>query len=124
MVDPTTQDHVVVRKCVLARKKLLPAGEPQTLSMQEAVELLAPNRTRLGRSNVLKLKTGQYVGVKQDSSNFVVVNPTNDGDVRWLLQKYPDLASQIRDVYLVDYVTIHRTTIDFASDGAGNGDRT
>jgi hypothetical protein len=119
-------DHTVtVRKCLLARKRLLPDGDPQTLNIKEAVALLAPNKTRLGRANVLRLKTGQYVGVKtNDLSNFVIVNPTNDGDIRWLLKKHPDLASQIRDVYLVESVTIRRNAIDLPSDGEGNGDRT
>jgi hypothetical protein len=119
-------DHLVtVRRCSLTRKKLLPEGEPQTLNLKEAVALLAPSKTRLGLANVIRLKTGQYVGVKSgDLSNFVIVNPTNDGDIRWLLKKHPDLASQIRDVYLVESVTIRRNAIDLPSDGEGNGDRT
>jgi hypothetical protein len=118
-------DHLVtVRKCSLQRKRLFPDGESQTLNIKEAVSLLAPSRTRQARANVLKLKTGQFIGVKVvDSSNFVIVNPTNDGDIRWLLKQYPDLALQIRDVYLVESVTIRRNAIDLPSDGAGNGDR-
>lgn len=119
-------DHMVtVRKCSFLRKKLLPDGESQTLNIKEAVALLAPNRTHLGRANVLRLKTGQFIGVKSsDLSNFVIVNPTNDGDIRWLLAKSPDLFSKVRDVYLVESVTIRRNTIDLPSDGEGNGDRT
>ena len=119
-------DHTVtVRKCSLTRKKLLPEGEALTLNLKEAVALLAPNKTRLGRANVVRLKTGQYVGIKSgDLSNFVIVNPTNDGDIRWLLSKHPDLSSQIRDIYLVESVTIRRNAIDLPSDGEGNGDRT
>lgn len=116
---------VTVRKCSFLRKKLLPDGESQTLNIKEAVALLAPNRTHLGRANVLRLKTGQFIGVKSsDLSNFVIVNPTNDGDIRWLLAKSPDLFSKVRDVYLVESVTIRRNTIDLPSDGEGNGDRT
>ena len=119
-------DHLVtVRRCSFKRKRLLPEGESQTLNLKEAVALLAPSKTRLGRANVIRLKTGQFVGVKaSDLSNFVIVNPTNDGDIRWLLKKYPDLALQIRDVYLVESVTIRRNAIDLPSDGEGNGDRT
>lgn len=116
---------LTVRKCSLKRKRLFPEGESQTLNIKEAVSLLAPSQTRVGRSNVLKLKTGQFVGVKSsDLSNFVIMNPTGDGDIRWLLQKHPDLALQIRDVYLVESVTFKRNAIDLPSDGAGNGDRT
>jgi hypothetical protein len=118
-------DHILtVRKCVLRRGRLLPDPEVQDLNIKEAVAILAPSKTRLARTNVLRAKTGQYVGVKSDSSNFVIVNPTGDGDIRWLLRKYPDLQFQIRDVYLVESVVIRRNAIDLPSDGEGNGDRT
>lgn len=119
-------DHiVVVRKCASRRGRLLPDGEAQTLNLKEAVFLLAPSKSRVARTNVVKLKTGQFIGVKaNDLSNFVIVNPTSDGDIRWLLRKYPDLGAHIRDVYLVESVTIRRNAIDLKSDGAGNGDRT
>jgi hypothetical protein len=120
------EDHVVtVRKCSFKRSRLFPEGEQQVLNLKEAVNLLAPSRTRVARANVLKLKTGQFIGIKSsDLSNFVIVNPTNDGDIRWLLRKRPDLQEHIRNVYLVESVAIRRNAIDLPSDGAGNGDRT
>lgn len=119
-------DHVlVVRKCIFKRSRLLPGGDVQTLNLKEAVDLLAPSKSRVARTNVVKLKAGQFIGVKANElSNFVIVNPTNDGDIRWLLRKHPDLGAHIRDVYLVESVTIRRNAIDLQSDGAGNGDRT
>lgn len=118
-------DHILtIRKCALRRGRLLPSGDARDVNIKEAVALLAPSLTRLARANVLRAKTGQYVGVKSDSSNFVIVNPTGDGDIRWLLRKYPDLQIQIREVYLVESVVIRRNAIDLPSDGEGNGDRT
>lgn len=116
---------VTVRKCSIRRSKLIPNEESLVLNIKEAVVLLAPNKTRQGRANVLKLKAGQFIGIKSsDKSNFVIVNPTNDGDIRWLLKHHPDLQMQIRDVYLVESVNFSRSVIDLPSDGEGNGDRT
>jgi len=118
-------DHILtIRPCVVRRGRLFPDGDAQDLNIREAVDLLAPSKRHLARTNVLRAKTGQYIGVKSDSSNFVIVNPTSDGDIRWLLKKYPDLQFQIRDVYLVESVVIRRNAIDLPSDGEGNGDRT
>jgi len=119
-------DHILtIRKCSLKRSRLFPEGDPRVLNLKEAVGLLGPSGTRTARTNVVKLKTGQFIGVKSsDLSNFIIVNPTNDGDIRWLLKKHPDLQLHIRDVYLVESVTIRRNAIDLPSDGAGNGDRT
>ena len=107
-------DHqVMIRRCEIRRKRLMPVGEVETLNLKEAVALLAPTESHRARANVMKLKAGQYVGVKStDQSNFVIVNPTSDGDIRWLLQQNPELADSIRDIYLVDGVRIRRNTID------------
>lgn len=117
--EPLTEnDHIItVRRCEIRRKRLIPNGESMTLNLKEAVALLAPSKTPLGRANVLKLKTGQFIGVKSDLSNFVIVNPTNDGDIRWLLQRYPDLPLFARDLFVVESVTIRRNAIDLPSDG-------
>lgn len=116
-------DHLVtLRKCSLARKRLFPEGDAVTLNIGEAVALLAPSRARTAKMNVLKLKTGYYVGVKsKDLSNFVIVNPTSDGDIRWLLRKSPDFPETIRDIYLVESVTIRRNAIDLPMEDV-NGD--
>jgi hypothetical protein len=114
-------DHqVMIRRCEVRRQRLIPVGEEQTLNLKEAVALLAPSQSHRARANVMKLKPGYFVGVKStDQSNFVIVNPTSDGDIRWLLQQNPELADSIRDIYLVDGVKIRRNTIDLsdAEDG-------
>ena len=107
-------DHMItVRRCSVRRKRLIPSGEPEELNLVEAVRLLAPTGTHRARANVVKLRAGQYIGVKRaDSSNFVIVNPTSDGDIRWLLQDHPNLPSDIERIYVVDGVQIRRNTID------------
>jgi hypothetical protein len=111
-------DHIVtVRKCEIRRQRLHPVGEAMELNIKEAIALLAPSGSRLARTNILRAKTGQFVGVKSDSSNFVIVNPTTDGDIRWLLRKHPDLPMFVRDIYFVESATIRRNAIDLKSDG-------
>lgn len=114
-------DHMItVRRCDLRRRRLIPNNSPQDLNLVEAVGLLAPSKTRRALANVVKLKPGQYIGIKKsDSSNFVIVNPTRDGDIRWLLSERPDLANEIDSVYLVDGVRIRRNTIDLTKSEDG-----
>jgi len=70
-------------------------------------------------TNVARLRTGQYIGIrKKDRANFVIVNPTKDGDIRWLLAQRPDMANQISEVYLVEGVVIRRSVIDLPVLGA------
>lgn len=115
-------DHKVsVRRCEIRRKRLVADSEVATLNLKEAVALLAPTGSHRGRANVMKLKAGQYIGVKNtDLSNFVIVNPTSDGDIRWLLQQNPDFIDSVRDIYLVDGVMIRRNTIDLTDTKSGD----
>jgi len=115
-------DHqVMVRKCEIRRKRIMATGEIETLNLKEAVALLAPIQSHRARANVMKLRAGQYVGVKNtDLSNFIIVNPTSDGDIRWLLSKNPDFSDNVRDIYLVDGVKIRRNTVDLTDSESGN----
>ena len=112
-------DHQIsVVKCRIKRSRIQTVGEMQTLNLKEAVALLAPSTTRMARANVMKLRAGQYVGVKSsDLSNFVIVNPTSDGDIRWLLNDHPNFPKKVRDIYYVDGVKIRRNTIDLTEGG-------
>jgi len=106
-------DHVItVQKCEFKRGRLIPFGDLLVLNLKEAVALLAPTRKHFARVNVMKLKSGHYIGLKSDNSNFVIVNPTTDGDIRWLLRKQPDLPFWTRDIYVVESVAIRRNAID------------
>lgn len=115
-------DHqVMVRRCEIRRKRLMADDKVETLNLKEAVALLAPSGSHRARANVMKLKAGQYVGVKNtDQSNFVIQNPTSDGDIRWLLQQNPDFIDIVRDIYLVDGVMIRRNTIDLTDTKSGD----
>lgn len=111
-------DHQIsICKCIIKKSRIVVTGEVETLNLKEAVDLLAPRKTHRAMFNVMKLRAGQYVGVKStDQSNFIIVNPTRDGDIRWLLNDHPKLAEQVRDIYLVDGVKIRRNTIDLTED--------
>lgn len=104
---------ITLRKCELIRERLVPRGEPESFSLDEALKLLAPTGTLRARANVARVRVGQFIGVSRSGgSNFVIVNPTSDGDIRWLLRQRPDLNVSIRDIYLVDDVVIQRNTVD------------
>jgi hypothetical protein len=120
-VPLTESDHrVSVRKCLVKKEHLVFDGDVEDLDLKEAVALLAPTSSHRARFNVMKLKAGQYVGVKKsDLSNFVIVNPTGDGDIRWLVRDRPELLSDIRDIYYVDGVQIRRNTIDLTKESRG-----
>lgn len=115
---PSPDDHqITLRKCVLRRKHLHASGDPITLNINQAIAILAPSRTKMARMNVIKLRPQSYIGIRtSDSSNFVIVNPTSDGDIRWLLKRNPELQSQIGDIYLVDSVEIRRNSISLPMD--------
>jgi len=112
------EDHLVsVRKCKVRKRRLVADGDTETLNLVDAVKLLAPTHSHRARANVMKLKAGFYIGVKRsDSSNFVIVNPTSDGDIRWLLRDRPELVDDIHHVYYVDGVQIRRNTIDLTKE--------
>lgn len=116
-------DHtLVVRRCSLRRKRLYPDGEFMSLGINEALAMLAPSGAKQARLNVLRLRAGHFVGVRSDTdANFVIVNPTADGDIRWLLKKHPNLPDRVRDIYLVESVAIPRNAIDLPMED-DNGD--
>jgi hypothetical protein len=112
-------DHLIsIVRCRIRRSRIQTVGEVETLNLKEAVALLAPSKTHRARANVMKLRAGQYVGVKSDNmSNFIIVNPTSDGDIRWLLNDHPNFSKKVRDIYYVDGVQIRRNTIDLTESG-------
>lgn len=111
--------QITVRRCHLIRRRLIPRGDAQVLNLPQAIEKLAPTRTPRAMANVAKVRVGHFVGIrKKDRSNFVIINPTRDGDIRWLLAQRPDLSNQISEVYLVQDVVIRRSMIDLPVLGA------
>jgi len=111
--------RLTVRRCKIVRRRLVPRGDSEVLNLPAAIEKLAPTRTPRAMANVAKARVGHFLGIrKKDRSNFVIINPTRDGDIRWLLAQRPDLANQISEVYLVEDVVIRRSMIDLPVLGA------
>ena len=101
------------RKCKLVRGRLVVRGEPEFYNLEEACSRFAPSGTVRAKINVLKAKTGDYLGLRKDiRSNFVIRNPTSDGDIRWLLQQYPEFKLRMGEVYLVHGHVIRRELAD------------
>ena len=110
---------LTVRKCLLRRGLLVPRGEPETLTLLDAIKRLAPSGERGAKLNVLHVRPNSFIGLikkKNAVANFVISNVTMDGDIRWLLQKNPEIESQILEVYRVDHVYIPRNAIDLPGD--------
>lgn len=110
-----TSHTLAVVRCEVVRGFLVSRGAPELLSLAEAVRRLAPSKSRKALSNVIKAKTGNFIGVSV-SGNFLLINPTGDGDVRWLLNKRPEFESSLREIYRVDGVEIRRAVSDGPSD--------
>lgn len=116
---------LTIRRCKLRRGHLIPQqgeSETATLTLDEAYARLAPTRTHQARTNVNRIRSGQYLGLREavrpgDRSNFVIINPTTDGDVRWLFQKNPDMRMALKEVYLVEDVVIRRETVELPTIG-------
>jgi hypothetical protein len=97
-------------------------GEPETLQLQEAVRKLAPSGSRTAKINVLRLKTGDYIGLyKTRPLNFVIRNPTSDGDIRWLLQRSPNFKSLLGEMYFVQSVAKRRDLLEVVDAPAQDG---
>ena len=114
--NKSTKPSEEVRKITLCRCEIRVGrarhvGEPETLTLSEAMDRLAPSKTRRARMNVLNARVGWYIGLREQApgkppSNFMFKNPTGGGDVRWILQEMPDFEDVVLDVYYVKDVEI------------------
>lgn len=110
---PVAAHTLKIRRCAFRRGHLVPEGDSEELTLDEAFRKLAPTGTRQARTNVVRVRTGQYLGLKpSNNSNFSIINPTTDGDIRWLFQQKPEMKSALKEVYLVEDVVIRRETVD------------
>lgn len=124
MAEPQAEENVVapipvaahslkIRRCDFKRGYLIPREDSEQLTLDQAFRRLAPTRTKEARTNVVRVRTGQYLGLKpRDKTNFLIINPTSDGDIRWLIQRKPEIKSELKEVYLVEDVVIRRKTVD------------
>jgi len=114
--------ELTICPCELVNGHLVVRGESQTLDLMDAVARLAPSQSRSGRINVMRAKRGDFVGLRgKDGANFVVRNPTGDGDVRWLLSKFPAFEHYFSEVWLVQDVIRRSKPTETTVDGQGMG---
>lgn len=116
--------QIKLTKCSLRRGCLIPDGESFVLSLPEAIKKFVPMGSVIGKRNMINIRRGQYLGlrlVNGQPNNFLITNPTNDGDIRWLLNRNPEVEFSIQEVYLVDEVIKERDITDLPTIGmAGN----
>lgn len=115
----TAYHRITIKKCQIKNDKLIPTGEKEVLDIRDAIRKLAPSKSGKGIQNVVNAKSGHYIGLNSDGTNFVIVNPTDDGDIRWLIRKKPELLDNISELYLVDDMEIKRNFIDLSKKESG-----
>lgn len=123
MTAPTSQQlasvperTITVRRCELRLSRFVLRGEPETYTVSEAMKRFAKTAGHQARMNVLKARTGNYLGSvmveNRGPRNFILVNVGVDGDISWLLKKRPEFELMLQDVYRVEDVMIPRSTVD------------
>ena len=119
--DPNS---ISIRKCVMRRGRLAPRGAVETISMKVAMDRLAPSGSRTARMNLLRAKTGHFIGLMstgKDLTNFIIINPTTNGDIRWLLNKNPEVEKAIKEVYRVEHVDLEMVATDVSPERKEGG---
>lgn len=97
--------QVMFRQCALVEGRLKPRGGQYVMSITDAVKRLAPTGSRSGRVNVLSARRGDFIGIRSDTSaNFIIRNPTDDGDIRWLLRDNPGFENNFDAIYRIEGV--------------------
>jgi hypothetical protein len=107
---------ISVKRCLIKNGHLLPRGDIIVLSVDKAFELMAPSKTSMAKMNILKAKTGNFIGISTNNTNFRLVNQTTTGDIRWLLKKKPEFAEVTKEIYRVEDVVIPVTAQDLPGD--------
>lgn len=108
-----------VTKCELRGGVLVERGNYFPLTIREVVAKFAPSKQSNAKANILKAKSGSYLGICNKNGqvrNFVIYNPSDNGDIRWLLEKVPELESSIIEVYLVNDIDRPKSTQDILED--------
>ena len=106
-----------VTKCELRGNILVERGNYFPLSLAEAVTKFSLTGDVNSKKILLRARAGSYIGTRNKdgkSTNFVIYNRTDDGDIRWLLEKIPELESSIIEVYLVNDIDRPKNTRDLA----------
>ena len=106
--------------CQLRGQVLVKSGKRFPISLREAITKFAKSSDPRTNANILRARRGHYLGIRKKGDrleNFLIVNPTQDGSISWLLKKVPDLEHNIIEVYLVDEVQRPYSAVDLP--GAG-----
>jgi hypothetical protein len=107
---------ITVRRCLLMRGRFVVRGDAETLTVEAALKRFAPTKSQDARMNVLKARTGHYLGTvrveEKGDRNFLFVNQGPNGDISWLLRKHPEFEAMVKDVYRVEDVEIPSTSLD------------
>lgn len=104
-----------VRKCEQRNGILVPRGEQIALPLKEAMAKFCHSDDPRARMNVFRARRGHYLGIRNKGNkleNFLIVNQTTDGNVRWLFRKIPELEASIVEVYVVDEVNRVKSAAD------------
>lgn len=112
---------ISLRRCAIRAGRIVPFGETEKLPLQKAIGKLAPSQNAEARMNVLRARPGCFVGLFKTGKNFLLVNPTSDGNIAWLLKKVPDFQVLVADVCRVEDVNIPQTAIDLPPLGFPEG---
>jgi hypothetical protein len=101
----------------------VPRGEQVVLSLPEAVAKFCAANEPGSRANLFKARVGNFIGIRNKGTrleNFLIVNPTTDGDIRWLLRKMPELDTSIIEVYVVDEIYRPKNATDLPTVNPGS----
>ena len=104
--EPSLRVHeLTIRRCKLVAGRLVPRGDAEKLDLMDAICILAPRGTRNAKINVMRARRGDFIGLRNGAgSNFVIRNPTDDGDIRWLLNKSPGFEHSFSGIWLIQDV--------------------
>lgn len=117
-------EHVLTLKlCRISEGRLLPRGEAVVLPIKEAIARLAPSGEHRAKLNVVVARTGNYLGLINRGkmvNNFLLASNSGN-DISWLLKKEPGIEAKILEVYLVEDVTIPKSSEDLPTTNLGSG---
>lgn len=104
-----------IRKCDLRNGRFVALGEQIAMPLKDAVAKFCHSADPRARANVFRAKRGSYLGIRSKGNqlvNFLIENPTADGNARWLFRKMPEFEASIVEVYVVDEVNRAKNAAD------------
>lgn len=107
--EPTRM--LTVFKCEIILGVARTVGKSEEITISEAMERFAPSKNRRARMNVINVRSGWYIGLREDKAgeapvNFIFKNPTKGGNIRWILEQNPEFEELVLELYYVKDVVI------------------